>query len=357
MAHPYRDFPQKCFWEHAVDKRAWTDVFKDEKAKFTIDPSETICTGGSCFAQRISQFIMGQGFKFGQFEPAHHLLEADDARELGYGQFSARYGNLYTARQLRQLVDESFGTIPKRMLFSHHKDGGVVDLLRPSINRHHRFSCEEEARADRAYHLGRVRALFLEADIYIFTLGLTESWVDAAGNVYGVHPEVVTRMDSPSPVEKVNSDYIETYNDLVHIITFLRSINPRIKFILTVSPVGLSATHQARHVLLATVYSKSILRAVAGRIADLSPWVDYFPSYELFSVAQSFGQFLASDLRDVSSRGVQVTMELFKTMFFPNAPVLQSSIPTIQPTAREEEMPERRNFIEVECDEIMNSIK
>jgi hypothetical protein len=356
MSHPYQDFPQKCFWEHAVATRAWTDIFKDEEPKFKITPFEVICTGGSCFAQRISQFIRGCGFNFGQFEPPHPLLEQEAARNLGYGQFSARYGNLYTARQLRQLVDESFGVTVPRKRIGHHRDGGVIDLLRPSINRHHRFESEAEAAADRTYHIGRVRTLFLEADVYIFTLGLTESWIDLDGNAYGVHPEVVLKSETPYPVEKVNFDYIETYNDLAHTITFLSSVNPKIKFILTVSPVGLAATHQSHHVLLATSYSKSVLRAVAGRIADIAPAVDYFPSFELFSLAQSFGQFLASDLRDVSSRGVTVTMELFRNMYFPEK---QGNLlpETKQATTQEpSDRPPTASAVDIECDEIMNSL-
>ena len=355
MSHPYQGFAQKCFWEHAVSIRAWPDIFKDEEPKFKIAPTEVICTGGSCFAQRISEFIQSCKFKFGQFEPPHPLLCKDDAINLGYGQFSARYGNLYTARQLRQLIDESFGVIPQRNCFGGHRDGGVIDLLRPAINRHHRFECAAEAEADRSFHLSRVRALFLETDVYIFTLGLTESWIDSDGNAYGVHPAVVMKAEEPFTVEKINFDYIETYNDLAHTISFLRSINPKIKFILTVSPVGLAATHQSRHILLSTSYSKSVLRAVAGRIFDILPFVDYFPSYELFSLAQSFGQFLASDLRDVSPRGILVTMQLFVKMFFANQPDQFVDFPPVsQPTGAKEPRQDIASFVDVECDEIMN---
>lgn len=356
MPHPYQNFPQKCFWEDAVSERLWSEIFKDESPKFTISPHEVVCSGGSCFAQRISQFIQAHGLKFGQFEAPHPLLDQDEARNLGYGQFSARYGNLYTARQLRQLIDESFGLTLPRKRIGLHRAGGFIDLLRPSINRHHRFESEAEAEADRDYHLSRVRALFLEADIYIFTLGLTESWIDTEGNAYGVHPEVVLKAETPHKVEKINFDYIETYNDLVQTITFLRSINPKIKFVLTVSPVGLAATHQSRHVLLSTSYSKSVLRSVAGRIADISPQVDYFPSFELFSLAQSFGQFLASDLRDVNSRGVSATMDLFKNMYFPQKQENHES-PAEQTTEQKpSERPSTTRAVEIECDEAMNSL-
>ena len=44
----------------------------------------------------------------------------------------------------------------------------------------------------------------------------------------------------------------------------LRDYNENMRFILTVSPVPLVATAGSEHVLAATLYSKSVLRAVAG---------------------------------------------------------------------------------------------
>ena len=45
----------------------------------------------------------------------------------------------------------------------------------------------EEARYDRLHHLSRVRAMIEEMEVFVFTLGLTETWFDPAVNVvYGV---------------------------------------------------------------------------------------------------------------------------------------------------------------------------
>ncbi len=44
-----------------------------------------------------------------------------------------------------------------------------------------------------------------------------------------------------------------------------RRINPQPRFILTVSPVPLVATMSGSHVSPASIYSKSVLRAPAGR--------------------------------------------------------------------------------------------
>ena len=42
-------------------------------------------------------------------EKAHPVLPATIAARYGYGVFSARYGNIYTTRQLRQLAERALG--------------------------------------------------------------------------------------------------------------------------------------------------------------------------------------------------------------------------------------------------------
>ncbi|WP_428660504.1 GSCFA domain-containing protein [Reyranella sp.] len=49
---------------------------------------------------------------------------------------------------------------------------------------------------------------------------------------------------------------------------------PGVRFLLTVSPVPLKASASQNHVLAATTYSKSVLRAVAGQLADTYDDVD-----------------------------------------------------------------------------------
>jgi hypothetical protein len=64
-------------------------------------------------------------------------------------------------------------------------------------------------------------------------------------------------------------------------------------------------------VLPATVYSKSVLRAVAGQLADECEDVDYFPSYEIIASHFSKGFFYEPNLRSVADAGVQAVMRVF----------------------------------------------
>lgn len=359
--HPYSSLPPRNFWRSAVAAHPWAEVFSQESGRFTIAPGDRVATAGSCFAQRISAMLQGTGFGFADYEPRPALMSPQQGADWGYGRFSARFGNIYTARQLRQLLDEALGNTPLRLHLAQDDQGRWLDLLRPHIHTHG-FATAQEAHADRLYHLQCVRRMFLESDVFVFTLGLTEAWMlEADGTVFGTHPSVALRRAFDAPVRRVNFDYLECLGDMVGLIQTLNQINPHMRFVFTVSPVALAATHQDQHVLLATSYSKAILRAVVGRVVELCPLAGYFPSFELFNCAQSFGQFLSEDLRDVNPRGVAVAMALFQRMYLgaglPQDPVAQQRADAAAGLhAAAPSTAEGASLVAAECDEVFNTL-
>lgn len=81
--------------------------------------------------------------------------------------------------------------------------------------------------------------------------------------------------------------------------------------LLTVSPVPLTATATDNHILPAAIYSKSVLRAVAGDMAEDNDDVFYFPSYEIISSHPSGGMFFNPDQRTVNLFGVNYVISHF----------------------------------------------
>ena len=73
----------------------------------------------------------------------------------------------------------------------------------------------------------------------------------------------------------------------------------------------LTATASGRHVLTATTYSKSVLRAVAGEAADRHEFVDYFPSFEIITSPVFGGAFFEANRRTVAPAGVEFVMSTF----------------------------------------------
>ena len=96
-----------------------------------------------------------------------------------------------------------------------------------------------------------------------------------------------------------------------------RAINPKLRFLLTVSPVPLVATATSQQVVVASSYSKSVLRAVAGHLESKYDFVDYFPSFEIVSSHVMRGAFYEADMRSVLKPGVDHVMAQFFSAHVP----------------------------------------
>jgi hypothetical protein len=309
--HPYRHLPDSAFWRRTVGV---SGVAIDPLAGpfLAIARGDKVATGGSCFAQHIARHLAASGFHYLVTETAHPIVPEEEAKRAGYGVYTARYGNIYTSRQLVQLFDRAYGRFtPAEPAWLAAQGAGVVDPFRPTIQPGG-FASEAEMVSDRAQHLERVREAFETLDIFVFTLGLTEGWMALAdGAVFPLCPGVAGGSFDPSAYAFHNFRVSEVRADLIGFVERLRSVNPRARVMLTVSPVPLMATASAQHVLPATIYSKSVLRAAAQEVSEDLAGVFYFPSYEIITGPQAQGRFYAEDLREVTEAGVTHVMSVF----------------------------------------------
>ena len=287
-----------------------TQVEELHVPKFRIRPEGKIATAGSCFAQHISRHLKERGFEVLDVEPPPPGLNQENATRFGFGLYSARYGNIYLARQLLQLAREALGrSTPADAVWE--RNGRYFDALRPSVEPAGMGSAEEVI-ANRRSHLEAVLRLFRRADVFVFTFGLTEGWVHtASGTVFPTAPGTLAGTFDPGVYSFQNFSYDEVLSDFVQFRDLVHGVNPATKFLLTVSPVPLAATASGNHVLVATTHSKSVLRAVAGQLAAQFDDVDYFPSYELIASPWARGFFFEPDLRNVTEAGVQLVMRVF----------------------------------------------
>jgi hypothetical protein len=243
-------------------------------------------------------------------------MPPEQAAAGSYGLFSARYGNVYTARQMLQLVDRASGEFIPQDITWRRRDGHYIDPFRPQVERHG-FPNAAAVIAARECHFAAVRRLFETMDVFVFTIGLTESWrARADGAVFPVAPGAVAIDLDPAAYEFVNFSVAEIRDDMRAFIAKLQGINPRLRIIVTVSPVPLVATYEKRHVLVSTTYSKSVLRVVAAEITAEFDHVDYFPSYEVITGNFNRGRYFEDDLREVKPEGVDHVMRLFKQHFY-----------------------------------------
>jgi hypothetical protein len=346
VTHPYSDLPNENFWRKFVSNTCWRDLNFNNKTKFHLKDDYKIITAGSCFAQNISRYMKKVGLSVFNAEPEHPLMAEFGLENDSYNQFSARYGNIYTSRQCLELVLQALGNSPMIEDFIE-ENGRWYDLLRPSIQKNG-FSSLNEAKADRRYHLSRVKSMLLEADVFIFTLGLTESWFHKEkGHIYPACPGTVRGKFNSDIYHFRNLNYNEIMDDMVKIINTIHAVNPNLKIILTVSPIPLVATRTSQNVLCASSYSKSVLRSVVGDLDNLYDNVAYFPSYEIINSVCSFGQYLSSDLRDVTERGVSHVMDCFLSSFY-------NELPKNFPEKKSVDHLTKKFMPPIECEEIFN---
>ncbi|WP_287886039.1 GSCFA domain-containing protein [Paracoccus sp. (in: a-proteobacteria)] len=310
MSHPYSDLPANAFWRCGVaeaDPAAPAGIFAP---KFGLGRDAAIATAGSCFAQHVGRALREAGMNVLDAEPPGRGWPPALVRAYNYRVYSARYGNIYTSRQLVQLLEDALeGRVEPAAVWQ--RDGRFYDALRPTVEPRG-FASAEEALALRYAHLAAVRGLFARSSHFIFTLGLTECWADrASGRVWPTCPGVVAGSFDPQRHGFLNLRFGEVLEDLGRARGLLQGLNPGMRMILTVSPVPLTATASGGHVLAATARSKAVLRAAADEFAAAHADVDYFPAYEIVTNPAARGRFFHPDLREVTAEGVAAVMGAF----------------------------------------------
>jgi len=309
VTNPFRDAGARAFWRPAVanlDPSAWRDVYRK---KFDIAPGASVAAAGSCFAQHLGRHLRAR-FRFVDTEPAPPSLPREVRPRFGYGLFSARYGNVYSAAHLRQLAAEALGAFTPVDRVWHH-EGRCYDPYRQTIEPNG-FGSANEVRVLREAHLQAVREMLQTSDVFVFTLGMTETWRSAIdGAVYQTCPGTACGTFDAARHRFQDCTVADVCRDMSDFVRMARQLNPAMKFILTVSPVPLTATATGQHVLAAAVHSKSVLRAACGELEAGFDCIDYFPSYELIVAPPVRARFYDDNLRTVTAEGVEFVMSHF----------------------------------------------
>jgi len=310
MRSPYTGLHPRQFWRSGVVESDPASIEDLYIKKFDIAPTDKVATAGSCFAQRVSTHMRESGFAVMDVEPPPAVLPDDVAKKFGYDIYSARYGNIYTVRQLLQLAqDARSGTVDAANVWE--KDGRYYDALRPNVEPDGLESVDEVL-ALRREHLAKVDLLFAEMDVFIFTFGLTEAWADRrTGRVFPTAPGTIAGDFDPEIFELRNFGFNEIHDDFLAFYELVRERNPHVRILLTVSPVPMTATATDKHVLVANTYLKSLLRTVAGALSDAHANIDYFPGYEMVATPFSRASYYDDNLRTVSPEGLRAVMRIF----------------------------------------------
>lgn len=344
---PYNEQEAHAFWRGSVSAKSYSDLVPQQPTGLKIDKTMKVASAGSCFAQHIARALQAHSFTYLNTEPGPELLDADARALMGYGLYSARFGNIYSTPQLAQLIERAYGEFePSETPWE--ENGAWIDPFRPSVQPSG-FSSERRLNEDRSAHFAAVRELFETLDVFVFTIGLTEIWRSREdGAVFPVCPGCSYGDYDSEKYEFANLTVADVVEGFERFLIKLRQVNPTAKIILTVSPVPLAATFTRKHVVEATTYSKSVLRLAAEELRTKHEDVHYFASYELITGARR-SDYFADDLRDVTKLGVAHVMRAFFDLFTDEiSDVFEESAGLESPQSPEEERAEDDKVV---CDE------
>ena len=155
--------------------------------------------------------------------------------------------------------------------------------------------------------------MFLESEVFIFTMGLNECWRFIKDN------SVLSRNPDNDLYPFVSHTRLSVQDNIDAISSFynlVKGMNPSFKLILTVSPIPFLATGlgDTNHVVEANCHSKSVLRVAAQELADSYEDIFYFPSYEL--ITYCLDSPWQDDLRHVKKEAVQSVVSMFIRAYF-----------------------------------------
>lgn len=152
VTSPYIGLPNRQFWRTGVRDADWNTIGDLYRKKFPITTKIKIMTASSCFAQHIGKNLKKNGLSVIEEELAPRRTPSNSAKAFGCDTYSARNGNIYTARQL---LREAFGRgEPSDIVWE--KDGRYYDAMRPSVGPK-RLDSQAEVLAHRKDHLARER--------------------------------------------------------------------------------------------------------------------------------------------------------------------------------------------------------
>ena len=257
--NPYEHLPDKAFWRPAVAQKSMFEINDIWEPKFDISLEDKVVTFGSCFSQHLGRAIINRGFTWISTEPPPRGLSEAHAHEFNYNIFSCRTGNIYTTSLLKQWVDWALGTVkcPNEVW---QEGGRFYDPFRPIIEPNG-FMSEDEIIRSRNQTINSFKAAIIKADYFIFTMGLTETWSNKEfGYEYPMCPGIVAGKFNEDEHLFSNQRTGPIIQALSSAIDSMRQVNKKLSFVLTVSPVPITATNSGNHVLVANMDPKSTLR-------------------------------------------------------------------------------------------------
>lgn len=250
-------------------------ILQGWEAPAIIKKDSKILSFGSCFAQNITKHLQSKGFNvLGKDAPSHII------------NFGEGIANTFS-------IVQQFEWAIENKNFDHlYWFGPNKEIAFP----------EEDERI-------KTKELIESADVFIFTLGVSEIWYDKVSGEAFWRAIPSDMFDDEIHGFRVSS-VEENISNITKVISIIEKINPDAKIIITLSPVPLMATFRPISCLTASSVSKAILRVAIDEVVRKEfKNVYYFPSYEI--VKEFFIDPMKPDNRHPKPKIIKKIMDVF----------------------------------------------
>jgi hypothetical protein len=249
-----------------------------------ISKSTRVTAFGSCFAQNITAHLSRLGFN----------LSKDRAPEVYVSAMGEGLVNVYAL--LQQFT-------------------WALEEERPPENLWHGFDAQSFGYDEKIRT--RTREVFLNTDVFILTLGLSEIWFDeVTGGIFW--RAVPMKYYDPTRHKFRVCSFAETKRALERMHAVIAKHVPAARIVFTLSPIPLAATFRPISCITASSASKAILRAALDeflreRDDEERSRIHYFPAFEIIN--ELFPHRFTEDGRHPHDFIVPAVMKIFEAYY------------------------------------------
>lgn len=248
--------------------------------KFKLSKKSNFFTIGSCFARNVELHLRRNKVPLQSKAP----IVSGEYFTKGGGDRNG-YQNVYTPGSVLEFSRLVQHQNPYHSIVS--KEGKHYDLLTHGLLGLNEASCREIR-----HGLIEMYRKISASEVIVITLGYNEAWYYKPDNSWvNRSPAEPNLRPLAADFQLVLLSYQQIRSMLAEAIENFRTINPDIKFILTVSPVPLHSTYSQDDILIANQRSKSALHAVTQDLCLNDDGIDYFPSYEIVTISDRTESF------------------------------------------------------------------
>jgi hypothetical protein len=258
---------------------------------------------GSCFAVNIGRYLYESGYNYLVYEP---MPKNRDPKGLNpYLAASANWNLVYNSACIRQIFEYSLGKFETSLRWwdDPRSKARVVDPYRRNT-----IYNKKDCAARFESHVYASKSALTDSDIVILTVGLSEVWRNRKERVtYWRKPYNLRDGD-----EFHRQSVCEIYKDLLKCYLLIKEVNPKVKIIITVSPVPFNLSYRNDvDVISANEVSKAKIRLAVDLFAELED-VFYFPAYEMVRIMVDP---YVEDGRHVKPSAIVKVMRIFERRF------------------------------------------